>query len=545
MQKPIMWLATLAGLTGVASAQAETYRVGPGGDFRELAELPALEPGDRVEVEGGATYAAHWFQDSGTAAEPIVIHGVRSATGERPRIEGGNNTVELMGDHLVFEGFDVSGGSSRCVYHHGDDVVVRDCVIHDCPAQGLLGADGDSGSLLLEYTEIHHCGEGDGRHQVYMSTDQLAHPGAVFRMQYCWVHDGNGGNGVKSRAERNEIYYNWIEGSYYHDLELIGPDPGGTDVAEDAHREDSDVVGNVFVKNGSHPTHWVVRFGGDATGQSNGRYRFVNNTVVLAPESAGVFRLFDGILSLEASNNVIFQTGSGDAQVVRDAEAAWVDGTRRVSGANNWVVTGTGLRDLPTDEWTGTLGGTDPGFGSLDDRDLRPTEQSPLVDAGAEELPGFDFPEPELVPLYQPPDGVLLEPGTAQARPAVGAIDIGAYEFGSGPPVAPPATGGASAGGAPSYGGADDATGGSGAPTTGGTNAAGEASHPADDGDADDDGGCGCRLPNGEARSHAPHALALLLGWLALRRRSVTRRARAPAQREPARGTSSGQPGKG
>jgi len=271
----------------------------------------------------------------------------------------------------------------------------------------------------------------------------------------------------------------------------------------------------------------------------------VNNTVVLAPESAGVFRLFDGILSLEASNNVIFQTGSGDAQVVRDAEAAWVDGTRRVSGANNWVVTGTGLRDLPTDEWTGTLGGTDPGFGSLDDRDLRPTEQSPLVDAGAEELPGFDFPEPELVPLYQPPDGVLLEPGTAQARPAVGAIDIGAYEFGSGPPVAPPATGGASAGGAPSYGGADDATGGSGAPTTGGTNAAGEASHPADDGDADDDGGCGCRLPNGEARSHAPHALALLLGWLALRRRSVTRRARAPAQREPARGTSSGQPGKG
>jgi len=37
------------------------------------------------------------------------------------------------------------------------------------------------------------------------------------------VHDGNGGNGVKSRAERNEIYYNWIEGSLYHELELIGP----------------------------------------------------------------------------------------------------------------------------------------------------------------------------------------------------------------------------------------------------------------------------------------------------------------------------------
>ena len=52
----------------------------------------------------------------------------------------------------------------------------------------------------------------------------VAHPGSVFRMEHCWVHDGNGGNGVKSRAERNEIYYNWIEGSYYHELELIGPD---------------------------------------------------------------------------------------------------------------------------------------------------------------------------------------------------------------------------------------------------------------------------------------------------------------------------------
>ena len=37
----------------------------------------------------------------------------------------------------------------------------------------------------------------------------------------------NGGNAVKSRAQRNEIYYNWIEGAVYHELELIGPDPAG------------------------------------------------------------------------------------------------------------------------------------------------------------------------------------------------------------------------------------------------------------------------------------------------------------------------------
>ncbi|MCC7535445.1 MAG: hypothetical protein IT379_04505, partial [Deltaproteobacteria bacterium] len=427
-----------------AAASAATYSMGPGGDYAQFADLPPLMPGDIVEVAGGATYDAYWFQDPGAPGNPIVIRGIRSADGRRPVISGGRNTVELSGNHYVLEGFEITGGSARCVYHHAHDITVRDCVIHDCPSQGLLGADTDSGSLLLEYTEIYACGGGDRDHQVYMSTDQETYPGSVFRMQFCWVHDGNGGNGIKSRAERNEIYYNWIESSFYHELELIGPDPGGTSIPEDAYREDSDVVGNVFVKGGLNPDHWVVRFGGDGTGQSNGRYRFVHNTVVLAAGTAGVFRLFDGIESLEAHNNVIFHVGSGDPQIVRDSEAAWVGGTRRVAGRNNWLIEGTGARDVPA-EWTGTLRGADPGFESLGGDDLRPAMGSPLADA-ADPAPagiaGFDFPRPEALPRFHPPARVLLAVGTAAARPMVGdRLDIGAYELGSGPPVMPPDAG--------------------------------------------------------------------------------------------------------
>src|SRR6185503_6192119 len=99
---------------------------------------------------------------------------------------------------------------------------------------------------LLEYVEVHHCGGGTGDHQIYMASDEVAHPGAVFRMQYCYVHDANGGNSVKSRAERNEIYYNWIEGALYHELELIGPDPNGAQSSwtVDLKREDSVIVTN-------------------------------------------------------------------------------------------------------------------------------------------------------------------------------------------------------------------------------------------------------------------------------------------------------------
>ena len=145
----------------------------------------------------------------------------------------------------MLENLDVSGGSSRCYYHHGHAIVMRDSVVHDCPRQGILGADNDSGSLTLERVEVFGSGGGDRDHQIYMATDEVAHPGSVFRMVGCYVHDGNGGNNVKSRAERNEIYYNWIEGGFYHELELIGPDPAGG-VPEGQAREDSDVVGNVL-----------------------------------------------------------------------------------------------------------------------------------------------------------------------------------------------------------------------------------------------------------------------------------------------------------
>src|SRR5262249_42847010 len=150
------------------------------------------------EVDGDATYSGNVVLDApGAAGNRITVRGI-AVNGKLPLLSGGANTIEIRADHYVLEGFEVTGGSSRCVYHHADDVLMRRLVVHDCPAQGLLGADQDSGSLTLEYSEFYGSGSGDRNHQIYMATDEVAHPGSVFRMQHCYVHDSVGGNNVKS-----------------------------------------------------------------------------------------------------------------------------------------------------------------------------------------------------------------------------------------------------------------------------------------------------------------------------------------------------------
>jgi hypothetical protein len=125
--------------------QGLTYQVGPGAAYANLQAIAAsLKPGDVVQVAGDAVYSGGIrLTNSGTASSKIRIVGVR-VNGKRPVLSGGVNTIELAANYIVFEGFEVTAGTSRCVYHHGHEITIRDSVIHDCPAHGILGADSGS-----------------------------------------------------------------------------------------------------------------------------------------------------------------------------------------------------------------------------------------------------------------------------------------------------------------------------------------------------------------------------------------------------------------
>jgi hypothetical protein len=448
---PLLVLLALA-----APAQAATYSVGPGRTWPDLqAAFNAIDlgPGDVVEVDGGVTYnvAAPGIVmgsvDGGAPGNPVVVRGI-PVNGQRPILRGGTNTIEFRSsNHVVFEGFEVTGtgnttsGTFRCIYHHAHEITIRGVLVRDCPRHGILGADQDSGSLTVEYSEIRNAGSNGGNHAIYMATDEVAYPGAVFRLRHSYLSDSQfddavqGGNLVKSRAERNEIHYNWLENAYFHELELIGPDPNGAQAgwSEALAREDSDVVGNVIVHTAAFGS--ILRLGGDGTGQTFGRYRFVNNTVVRLGgnnDTPTVFRLFDGIAALEFHNNVIWREGTSGLTLVRGVEASFPGGVVRVRGSNNWVKSGFAFNPtaLPV-LLSGTLGGTAPGFANAAALDFAPATGSPLVDAGTASTttpPDFDLPNPLFPPVFHPAPRAALAPGAALLRPTAEPIDIGAYE---------------------------------------------------------------------------------------------------------------------
>lgn len=417
---------------------AATYQVGPGKTYTRLQDVAdLLKPGDNVLVDGSTTYPAGvYLTQSGTTTGKITISGLRPINGTRPKITGsGAYGINITADNIVLEGFEVVGGP-KGIGVFGDNITVRNCVIHGCN-HGLIGYGTGTGNVTVEYCELYGNGVSTGgatQHQIYMATDEIAHPGATFRLQYCYIHDGVEGDNVKTRSERNEIYYNWIElaGSVGHGLGLFAPDPDDNELVSIATaREDADVVGNVIIQNHNA----CARIGGDLEGNpTNGRYRFVNNTFILTGTRGDAIRTFNTIETLEMFNNVIYATASGsDTRVVNDADGEWVHSPRSLIGSCNWVVTGATM--VPTTgEWSGTIRGTGSPFVNALSKNFQPLPTGALVNAGTattQTITAYPFSKPLLAPAFLPPQGLLIDTGSAEKRPSDATIDIGAFESSS------------------------------------------------------------------------------------------------------------------
>jgi hypothetical protein len=404
--------------------RATTYQVGPGRQYKTLQEVTLLLlPGDLVTVDGGVTYPGGvTLSGSGQPGRGVItLRGIR-VNGTRPGLFGiaaqGGTVLRVLGSHYVIEGFDMTTGgdlrATRCFYNVGDDVTLRDSVVHDCQCTGVSGADA-SGSLTLDHVEVCRCGNGLFAHQIYVGSGLAQYPRAVFRMQYCYVHDGAGGNNVKSRVTLNQIAYNWIESAAFHELDLVGPDPKSQEVPPGGIHCDADIVGNVLIV-GENSRGTVARLGSDGTGVSRGRYRFAYNTVIVRASPAAAFGLFwlKGEVDSVLMWNNVFWSEPGPLKLVRQEPGP----PPIMAGDGNWLPTAT---TYAPPAWK-AIRGADPGFQNAPAADYRPAAGSPLIAAGC-----------------VPPGGIsatMIPPvrnlAPAQPRPASRQKDIGAL-----PPASP------------------------------------------------------------------------------------------------------------
>ena len=139
-----------------APALAAKYTVGPAGSGKQFPSLAALfadpevdlEPGDLVEVDGNATYAGTGQvgikmrgDEGGAPGNPVRVRGL-ALNGKRPLLtmSSGDHVIKFeRSNHVLFEGFEITGGGGgkkSCVQSEADGLVLRDLVIHDCPAHG-------------------------------------------------------------------------------------------------------------------------------------------------------------------------------------------------------------------------------------------------------------------------------------------------------------------------------------------------------------------------------------------------------------------------
>ena len=466
-----------------SAAWATDYHVGPGQTYATIGAVPwaTLAPGDRVYIHWRSTpYAEKWVLcRQGTQADPILVSGVPGPGGERPvisgdgavtapglnywnedrgvlKIGGANTPADLTPAWIVVEGLDIrsarpgftftdDGGTSGMNYssnasaiyiEKGDNIVVRDCVFHDC-GNGFFCALGTS-DLLVDGCHIYDNGISGS---IFEHNNYTEANGITFQFnRFGPLRSGCPGNNLKDRSAGCVIRYNWIE-SGNRQLDLVDSDTLYTDPDYGT----THVYGNILIEPDGAGNSQICHYGGDSGTTAEyrkGTLHFYNNTVISTRAgNTTLFRLSTNEESADCRNNILYVTAGG-------GNFAMLDGAGALTLRNLWVKAGwsdshSGLTGSITDNG-GHVNGTTPGFVDFAGQDFHLASSSGCVDAAAS-LAAAVLPTHDLTTQY-------VAHQSSQARAVVSTLDIGAFEYGVAappppPPPAPPVTPGGGGGG--------------------------------------------------------------------------------------------------
>lgn len=450
------------------TAKAAVYEVKPGTPLDTIAEVPwaTLQPGDTVLIYWRASaYKEKWvICRQGTAALPITVRGVPNASGDLPvidgsgavtpaglnfwsdergviKIGGANVPADTMPKYITIENLEIrsahpdyqltsdtgtvmnySSSASAIYVEKGENITVRNCRLHDS-ANGFFVASSDnsvSRNILVEGNYIY----GNGIvGSAFQHNNYTAAIGITFQYnRFGPLRAGSVGNALKDRSAGTVIRYNWIE-SGNRQLDLVDAEDS-VQIRNDASYHKTFVYGNILIEPDGAGNSQVSHYGGDSGNEPTyrkGKLYFYNNTVVSTRAgNTTLFRLSTNEETCDARNNIFYNTAAG-ANLAMLAEA----GTLTVS--NNWAKSGWrnsheggGFGGSVTVAGAFIIG-TLPGFSDFAAQDFRLTTGSAAIDAGTA-LHADALPENNVVRHY-------LRHQLSEARPANGALDLGAFEF--------------------------------------------------------------------------------------------------------------------
>ena len=452
-------------LKSTVHAQANVYEVGPGKPYASIGAVPweSLLAGDTVLIYWRSTaYKEKWvICRQGTQSAPITVRGVPGPNGELPiidgngattrsvlnywnqersviKIGGANNPPDTLPRHITIENLDIrsarppytftaangttltySDNASSIYIEKGENIVVRNCIIHDS-GNGFFVASSSalaSQNILVEGNYIYDNGI---ENSIFHHNNYTAAIGITFQYnRFGPLRTGCPGNNLKDRSAGLVVRYNWIEGGN-RQLDLVDGEDSSL-IRNHASYRETFVYGNVLIEPDAAGNRQIAHYGGDSGTTSSyrkGTLYFYNNTVISTrTDRTTLLRLSTNDEVCDFRNNIAYVTAAGSTMSL-------VDSAGVLNLSHNWfkpgyVNTFGTLTGTVNNDGTSVLGSS-PGFINEAGQDYNLAPGSGCINAGT-------FLHVNVLSANNV-TRQYLKHQAGQDRPADGTFDIGAYE---------------------------------------------------------------------------------------------------------------------
>jgi hypothetical protein len=372
------------------NAGATTWQVGSARTYKTPSAVAALvQDGDIVEIDA-ETYTGnvcYWPKNN------LTLRGV----GGLAHLNANNTSYGRKGIWVI-------GGSNATVenieFSHCHDVAAQDlnwagirfegtgltvtnCYFHDNDNGILCGANALS-DIVIQYTEFNHNGYGDGySHNLYIGNIKS------LTFSYNYSHHATIGHELKSRAATNYILYNRI----------------GNEATGDASREIdlpngglAIIMGNQIEQGPNTSNSNIIGYGLEGLSNPAPHECYLINNTIVNDRSAGTFvQISTSTGKYKAYNNIFAGPGS-----ILNGTATTIDTSK------NWIIPSV----------------ANAKFVAATTYDYHLLSTASAINKGV--AAGTASNSFSLTPLFE-----YKHPENKVSRTSIGAIDVGAYEYGN------------------------------------------------------------------------------------------------------------------